>query len=116
MPAQTREFDMTFNKLAAGAGSLLKAMTLGLSPAAADNGLAQESGTRSCSEAFYYGVAKGRGTGNRYILAPGASSSVYQGTSSTWRTVSHTVRRTGSWEVEAYGSLDAVNTYAFCTS
>lgn len=73
-----------------------------------------EDGYTGRSEIWEFAVARGYGSGDMYILAPGAGSFHPEG-SGGWRVETHTIHDTGAWIVEAYGNLNDPGTYGYCT-
>ena len=81
-------------------------------PAYAD---VRKTGYCSCPEIWQSSAsARGYGTGDMYIKAPGAGSYEFVGFSSVWRVERYTVGDEGSWGVQASRSLNNSGTYAYC--
>lgn len=73
-----------------------------------------EEGYTGCPEIWQFAVARGYGSGDMYILAPGSNYFNPEG-GGGWRVETHTTRQTGAWVVEAYGNLNDPGTYGYCT-
>lgn len=96
--------------------ALAGALSLGLMTAGTPAfAFVYKTGTYNCPEIWQTSAsARGYGTGDIYIKAPGGSSYAFSGTSAYWHVERDSVGKEGSWGVKASRQLDNGKTYAYC--